>query len=341
MMQLIDVARMLRSISHVGQPLDRRRRRLRVQGRQHEVAGHRSAERDLGRLLVADLADEQHVGVGAKHRAKAVREREPRPRVDLDLIQACGAVLDRILDRRQLPVRRVEHLQARVEGRRLAGARGADDDDGAERLGDRALERGAAARPHAERVERVGCLSLGEDAERDLLAVRRRQDRDAHVDRSLPRLIETRPSCGARRSAMSRPPMILSRLETAAPCEPAIEVSSRMTPSTRTRTKRRRCCGVKWMSEAPRSRAFEIARLMKTTAGVLWSRSRTVASSSVSWASVTTSSIVDRRVVVDLRDHAARSRRGEATQTCTGIPRASRSSSENITFVGSATATRT
>ena len=118
---------------------------------------------------------------------------------------------------------------------------------------------------------------------------------------SSPRLIETRPSCGARRSAMSSPPMILSRLVTAAACEPAIEVSSRMTPSTRTRTKRRRCCGVKWMSEAPRSSAFEMARLMKTTAGVSCSRSSTVASSLVSCASVTTSSI-STTLVVDALD---------------------------------------
>ena len=96
--------------------------------------------------------------------------------------------------------------------------------------------------------------------------------------------------------------MILSRLATAVACVPAIEDSSRMTPSTRTRTNSRRCCGVKWMSEAPRSSAFEIARLMKTTAGVSWLRSRTFASSSVSAASVTTSSIVDRGLVVERRD---------------------------------------
>ena len=64
-----------------------------------------------------------------------------------------------------------------------------------------------------------------------------------------------------------------------------------MTPSTRTRTNSRLCCGVKWMSEAPRSSAFEMARLMKTTEGVSWLRSRTLASSSVSAASVTTSSM--------------------------------------------------
>ena len=67
------------------------------------------------------------------------------------------------------------------------------------------------------------------------------------------------------------------------------------------------------MSEAPRSRAFEIARLMKTTAGVSWSRSRTVASSSDLLGVGDDFLDRDRRVVVDLRDHELdRVRRGDA-----------------------------
>ena len=81
-------------------------------------------------------------------------------------------------------------------------------------------------------------------------------------------------------------------------------------------------------------------RLMKTTAGVSWFRSRTVASSSVSAALVTTSSISIE--APSLSRVIARSiASGAATQTRTGIPRASRRSSENITLVGSETATST
>ena len=68
-MQLIDVARMLGSMFMSVEPLDRRRGRLGVERRQHEVAGHRGAERDLRRLLVTDLADEEDVGVGAQDRS--------------------------------------------------------------------------------------------------------------------------------------------------------------------------------------------------------------------------------------------------------------------------------
>ena len=98
------------------------------------MAGHRSPKSDLGRLLVAHLANEEHVWIRAENRAQAARERQAGARVHLDLIEPVDAVLDGILDRRQLPVRRVEQLEAGEEGRRLAGACGPDDDDGAEGL---------------------------------------------------------------------------------------------------------------------------------------------------------------------------------------------------------------
>ena len=74
--------------------------------------------------------------------------------------------------------------------------------------------------------------------------------------------------------------------------------------------------------------------------GVSWLRSRTVAVSSVSCASLTTSTLelsMGRCTFVIAESIAS----GAATQMRTGIPTASRSSSENMTFVGSATATRT
>ena len=46
-----------------------------VQRREHEVAGERGLDRDVGGLAVADLADHDHVGVGAQHRAQARRRR--------------------------------------------------------------------------------------------------------------------------------------------------------------------------------------------------------------------------------------------------------------------------
>ena len=51
------------------------------------------------RLPVADLADQHDVGVGAQDRAQGGGEGQPRLRVDLHLVDAGEAVLDRVLDR--------------------------------------------------------------------------------------------------------------------------------------------------------------------------------------------------------------------------------------------------
>ena len=45
------------------EPRDRARRVVGVERREDEVAGERGLDRDLGRLEVADLADQDHVGV--------------------------------------------------------------------------------------------------------------------------------------------------------------------------------------------------------------------------------------------------------------------------------------
>ena len=65
--------------------------------------------------------------------------------------------------------------------------------------------------------------------------------------------IDTRPSCGARRSAMSRLPMIFSRLMTPSCICFGISATGRVTPSIRARTIMSSSCGSKWMSEAPSS----------------------------------------------------------------------------------------
>ena len=76
-MQLTDVREQAGLDAHVLQPLDRAGRVVRVDGGEHEVTGHAGLDRDPGRLLVADLADEQHVGIGAQDRSQPAREREP------------------------------------------------------------------------------------------------------------------------------------------------------------------------------------------------------------------------------------------------------------------------
>ena len=104
-----------------------------VDRREHEVAGERRVDRDLGGLAVADLADHDDVGIVAQERAQPGRERQVDLRVDRGLRDAVELVLDRILDGEDVEVGRVDLGQAGVERRRLAGAGRAGDEDDAVR----------------------------------------------------------------------------------------------------------------------------------------------------------------------------------------------------------------
>ena len=69
--------------------------------------------------------------------------------------------------------------------------------------------------------------------------------------------IETRPSWGARRSAMSSSPMIFRRLVTAG-CMAFGTVASSHDAVDPARTTIRAACGSKWMSDAPSSRRDDL-----------------------------------------------------------------------------------
>ena len=118
--------RLLVGREHVEDPVDRLDARVRVEGREHEVAGLRDGERRLDRFQVPHLADEDDVGVLPKD----VFERllEPlRIGVDLPLVHEALLVrveiLDRVLDRDDvlLPLV-VDLVDHRREGGRLSGS---------------------------------------------------------------------------------------------------------------------------------------------------------------------------------------------------------------------------
>ena len=70
------------------------------------MAGERRADADLGGLRVAHLADHDDVGVRAQDRAQAAANVSPIFGVDRDLREAVHPVLDRVLDRDDLALRR-------------------------------------------------------------------------------------------------------------------------------------------------------------------------------------------------------------------------------------------
>ena len=81
-----------------------------VHGGEHQVAGERRLDGDLGGLEVAHLADHDHVRVLAEEGAQAAGEGEVNLRVDLRLADAGELILDRILDGEDVEVGRVDDL---------------------------------------------------------------------------------------------------------------------------------------------------------------------------------------------------------------------------------------
>ena len=152
---------------------------------------------------------------------------------------------------------------------------------------------------------------------------------------------ESRPSCGARFSAMSSSAITFRRLVTAGCRFFVIVASSRMTPSTRARTSRRLRWGVKWTSEAPRSiarlrTAFDL--LIAGAFAAASRRSMTVAAGSSS----TTALVVEVELAgVDPGDRAVDRFGGGDADAGPASPSAILRSSAATTFVGSLTATRT
>ena len=130
--------RLLVARKHVDDAVDRLGRAVRVQRRERQVSRLGDGQTGLNRFQIAHFADEHDVGILPQR----VLERGLEALgVDADFALVDDAVLvlvnelDRILDRDhvslQLLVDLVEH---RGERRRLAGARGAGDEDQAARL---------------------------------------------------------------------------------------------------------------------------------------------------------------------------------------------------------------
>ena len=110
---------------HVGQTRQRGRGVVSVKRREHQVAGLRGLHRDLGCFLVADFAHQYDVGILAKNRTKRVGERELGLFVHLRLVHARDLIFDRVFDRDDVGLPRLDGRDRRTQRGRLAAARGA------------------------------------------------------------------------------------------------------------------------------------------------------------------------------------------------------------------------
>ncbi len=139
--------------AHVDQARQGLRRIVGVQRGEHQVAGLRRLDGDLGGLEVADLADHDDVGVLAQEGAQRRGEGQAHLVVDVDLVDAGQVDFRRILGRGDVAILGVEDVEAGVERHGLAAAGRAGHQDHALRLAEVAQvqSRAAPARSPAHR----------------------------------------------------------------------------------------------------------------------------------------------------------------------------------------------
>ncbi len=169
--------------THVDEAADRGDGAHGVQGREHEVTCYRGAQADVRRLLIAHLADEDDVRIVSQYAAQDLREVQPDLRVDLHLVDAVQAILDRILHRDDLGVRVVQVTERGIQGRGLAAACRPGDQYHAGVVLDEAAEARQRFRRHAELIQRHQAVGLVEEPQHDGFAELRRQRGQPHVDR--------------------------------------------------------------------------------------------------------------------------------------------------------------
>ena len=101
---------------HVHEARDGARGIVGVQGAQHQMAGERSLDGDLGRLEIADFTDHHDIRILSEKSAQGPGERQARRQVDRYLHDAIKFVFDRVLDRDEFCVDGIQDLQAAIEG---------------------------------------------------------------------------------------------------------------------------------------------------------------------------------------------------------------------------------
>ena len=92
------------------------------------MPGERRLHGDLGRLAIADLSDQDDVGILAQDRPQPVGEADVGQFVDLALVDVVERVLDGVFDGHDVAGLLVELVDGRVQGGRLAAAGRPRDD---------------------------------------------------------------------------------------------------------------------------------------------------------------------------------------------------------------------
>ena len=126
--------------------------------------------RDLRRFGVADLPEQDDVGILPQDRSQRARERQLDLVVDLRLVDARDLVFDGIFDRDDVGLLRDHRLQRRAERRRLAAAGRPHDENHAVLVPEELPHFLERRRRHPDLLEGRHALAVIEHAHHDLFA---------------------------------------------------------------------------------------------------------------------------------------------------------------------------
>ena len=146
------------------------------------MPGERRLDGDLGRLAVADLANQQYVGVLPHDRAQGRREGESGLLVHLHLHDARDAVLDGVLHGDDVQVALLEPLQRRVQRGGLARAGRAGDENEPLAAAEQRVDARVLVGAESHGVERAERRPPVENADHHLLAARCGERGHAQID---------------------------------------------------------------------------------------------------------------------------------------------------------------
>src|SRR6266404_2940885 len=160
-----------------------------VHGGEHQVAGKRRLNCDLGGFLIANFADHDFVRVVAQNRAETARERQTFLFVDWDLRDPAKLVFHRIFDGDDLVFVGFDFIHRGVQRGGFPGARGPGDQHHPVWLANIAAEAARLFRGKAYNVQRQALeffrkRLLVQYAQHRIFAVARGHDRNAQVDES-------------------------------------------------------------------------------------------------------------------------------------------------------------
>src|SRR5262249_10219735 len=145
-------------------------------------SGETGLDSDFRRLFISDLADEDDVRSLPQHRPDDAGEVQADLVFHLHLVDTGQVILDRILRGDDLSIRPVQFVEGAVEGRGLAGARRARDQEDAVRSFDDLLKALKVLLAEPQVANPYLDVAAVKNTHHDGLTVNRRKHADAEVE---------------------------------------------------------------------------------------------------------------------------------------------------------------